>query len=429
MKRIVIEGNAEMKNKNWFEEQYPPRIEYSEEKGIAYVSVYEDKTSSFSNKEGYQTYTFIRNKKGKWKYKSEKKLLFIILFLAPVLIIGSTTYVQLGFGDDIVYYLKAVLIWAVLVFGFCQLEAHQARNALNDFLERNEKKKKGTTEKNEKQKKNEEYKYENISIVIKCIVNTIKFLFWLVIFGLFMIVLIGIGPMFGSGLRSGDFFESVVLGAMLLVHIMVTCSWARFLKMLMGNYSCSVPIGIAKGQRKYAPEKILAKLRNNRRNVIYLKNKQGMVQIYGAGEAHVLEVAVGDGDDFQVFHMIDYDPEADETTIMPLTDETTTIVENRWHEKFPVRKCWLVNEDRICDFLRKLYECKDLQAAMEGVSFAESTEETKKLISANAYIIPEVPVDWPVGGIKSNMGAEWMRKKDKRVKRALEILSQKKGDQ
>ena len=74
---------------------------------------------------------------------------------------------------------------------------------------------------------------------------------------------------------------------------------------------------------------------------------------------------------------------------------------------------------------RRGYESKDLQAAMEKFSFAESTEVTKKLIEADAYIIPEVPVDRPVGGLQSNMGAEWMRKKEERVQRALDILNKK----
>ena len=200
-------------------------------------------------------------------------------------------------------------------------------------------------------------------------------------------------------------------------------SWRRFLGILMGDHSYSVTVSDEKDCKKYAPKKILAKLKNNRRNVIYPKNDQWQVQIYGAGETLVLEIRIGYGDDHRVFHMIDFDPEMDETTIMPVTDDSIAIIENRWHEKFPVRKSRLVNEDGICDFLRKLYECKDLKAAMEGYSFEDTTEETNKLMEADAYIIPEVPVDWPVGGIKSNMGAEWMRKKEDRVQRALEELS------
>ena len=203
------------------------------------------------------------------------------------------------------------------------------------------------------------------------------------------------------------------------------CSWRRFLGILMGDHSYSVTVSDEKDCKKYAPKKILAKLKNNRRNVIYLKNDQWQVQIYGAGETHVLEIKIENNNDFQVFHMIDYDQGADETAIMPVADETTTIIENRWHERFPVRKCWLVKETEICSFLQRLYECKDLQAVLKEFAFSENTGEIQKLIAADAYIIPGVPVDWPVGVIRRNMRAEWMRKKEERVQRALDILNKK----
>ncbi|MBR6850989.1 MAG: hypothetical protein IKM88_12185, partial [Lachnospiraceae bacterium] len=66
-----------------------------------------------------------------------------------------------------------------------------------------------------------------------------------------------------------------------------------------------------------------------------------------------------------------------------------------------------------------------LQAVLKEFAFSENTGEIQKLIAADAYIIPGVPVDWPVGVIRRNIRAEWMRKKEERVQRALDILNKK----
>ena len=59
---------------------------------------------------------------------------------------------------------------------------------------------------------------------------------------------------------------------------------------------------------------------------------------------------------------------------------------------------------------------------MEGFSFGDTTEEVNKLIEADAYIVPEIPLDWPVGGLQSNMGQAWLKRKEVRLQRALNVL-------
>ena len=61
------------------QKNYPPRIEYSAVKGIAYVSVYEKNYGRSGGPSGYKRYTFILNGKGKWRYKSEKIILYILI--------------------------------------------------------------------------------------------------------------------------------------------------------------------------------------------------------------------------------------------------------------------------------------------------------------------------------------------------------------
>ena len=189
----------------------------------------------------------------------------------------------------------------------------------------------------------------------------------------------------------------------------------------MGDYSYIVPIGIAGKEKKYDPKYVLKRLNRMRSNVILLTNNQEQVRIYGCGNEHVLEIRIGEEEDAKYFHLTQVDTDS----IVPVSDKTPTLIENKWCETFPVRSQWLVDEETIISFLQKLYSRKDIQAAMDGFSFEDSTEETNKLIKADAYIVPKIPVDRPIGGRESKMVQAWLRRKEARLKRALDVLSYK----
>ena len=264
-----------------------------------------------------------------------------------------------------------------------------------------------------------DYQYETIEKMIKLFLKMIVSVFW---YGILCLLLIPY-VIFATTLYS-MFVEKEILIAfafsMIAIFgiVFISVVWSCLGKNLMGDHSCRVPISIAGQQKKYAPENLLGKLKGNRSNVILLKSKQGQVRIYGNGETHVLEIRTGKRNDIKVFHMINTDTDS----IVPVTDDTPTVIENKWYEKFPVRKNWLVNEEAIGAFLRKLYMSQDMQEAMEGFSFEDSTAEINRLIEEDAYIVPEIPVDWPVGGINSNIGQAWMRRKEERLQRALKLM-------
>lgn len=208
-------------------------------------------------------------------------------------------------------------------------------------------------------------------------------------------------------------------GIIVLVAGVILYGWIHLRKPLMGDYSYYVPINIAGKREKYEPKYVLSRLNDTRSNVILLKNKEGQVRIYGCGNEHVLEIQTGEEEDARYFHLTQMDTDS----IVPVSDKTPTSIENKWCETFPVRSQWLVDEETIISFLQKLYSCKDIQAAMDGFSFEDSTEETNILIKADAYIVPKIPVNRLIGGGKSKMGQAWLRRKEARVQHALDILS------
>ena len=126
-------------------------------------------------------------------------------------------------------------------------------------------------------------------------------------------------------------------------------------------------------------------------------------------------------DSLYTWHMTETDS-GEVTTVMPVTDENAQIIMNKWEEWFPVRNSWLVGEELISRFLRKLYEYKDIHYAMKGFSFTDTSEETKKLISGDADIIPSIPVQSEHLMLLSGLGAEWLKRKLERAERAMAIL-------
>jgi len=88
-------------------------------------------------------------------------------------------------------------------------------------------------------------------------------------------------------------------------------------------------------------------------------------------------------------------------------------------EKIPVRKNRLMKTESAQAFLSKLYEVKDIRLAMEGFFFTDTSVETKRLLEKNAYIVPSIPLDFPN---KATERETWMKRKEEKLKRALEVL-------
>ena len=201
---------------------------------------------------------------------------------------------------------------------------------------------------------------------------------------------------------AGLFFT--LLGIGLLIAVIYT-------KILLSDDDLSLRIDLSsyRNRKKYDPERVVKYLSNQHNNVAIIKTDRGMVRMFRAGKVFVVEVTFLSESDYSTFHMID--PE--------ITDTTPVVMQNIVLEKIPVRKNRLVKMEPAQAFLSKLYEVKDIRIAMQGFSFTETSAETKRLVEKDAYIVPAIPLDFP------NKAAEretWMKRKEEKLKRALEVL-------
>ncbi len=262
-------------------------------------------------------------------------------------------------------------------------------------------------------------KYETTEKILKFILRFFPFLLWLGGVGLLGLPYLLIGAIIVASFAAGalhlpDLFSVIIITTVLLI----TYGWFCFGKFLRGDRSCRIPVKIAERLEIYSSENLLRRLRNNRNNVVVLKSKQWQIRIFGSGEARILEILMGTKDEMRYFHLTNADPES----IVPVTDNAPVVIGNKWHERFPVRNNWIVDDGKIGAFLTKLYSFDELEFVMEGFVFEDSTEEVNKLIEADAYIVPKIPVDRPVGGIQSDLGQSWLRRKEVRLQRALNIM-------
>ncbi|MBR6157792.1 MAG: hypothetical protein IKQ27_12600 [Lachnospiraceae bacterium] len=431
---IIFAFISERAHTKWLKENYPPLIDLSDTKGIANISVYEEH-GKYNEKTGYKEYTFIRKPNGSWRYVNKKKATVVLLCVIPVLIMSVCWLSQLGIG-----YARDMLIfaffWSLLVLGLTRLESLEARMILKKYLQgkltadadgklrdsvpidpEEKKRREETAQKNEKQK------YEILLPLIRGCVKTVVFLMWFAVFCFFLTafgVLVYELRSLILGKESFPLLYVMVAAGMLMVVIFIRF-WMGLRKPMMGDHSLLIPLNRAGRSEKYAPETVLKKLADDHVNVILAKGKNTILRIYGQGEKHIVEIRMESKDSLYTWHMTETDS-GEVTTVMPVTDENAQIIMNKWEEWFPVRNSWLVGEELISRFLRKLYEYKDIHYAMKGFSFTDTSEETKKLISGDADIIPSIPVQSEHLMLLSGLGAEWLKRKLERAERAMEIL-------
>ena len=389
---------------------HPPMIDFPI-KGKGIVDVYTYFGTSRYRSDPYKRYRFLRDEKGKWRYAFDNKKTVIKIYagcIAGLLLFD----IFVCFIDGSMIFPSMVLspvfaaLFAVCLFGGEYLQALEPYIILMlHFRKRKADKEKG-----------KDYRYINIERTIKLFSKFFVLLIWLGFLCFLWFPVVGAGIHLyaianGKGFPIIAVFEMSVLVPLFYV-------WICLGKFLRGDHSCRVPLRIAGKWGKYDPQYLLDKLNGNRSNVILVKNKQGQVRIYGSVYKHVLEVRIGKAEKVKYFHLTQVDTDS----IVPVSYATPVVIDNKWYEKFPAREQWLVGEQSIVAFLTKLYICKDLNEAMNDFSFCDTTEEIGRLMEDDAYIVPEIPVDWPAGGIQSNMGQAWLRRKDARLKMALKIL-------
>ncbi len=211
----------------------------------------------------------------------------------------------------------------------------------------------------------------------------------------------------GDAEEGGLFFAVLIslLGIGFLIAVIYT-------KILLSDDDLSLQIDLSvdgKG-KKYNPQRVVRYLSNQHNNVAIVKTDQGIVRMYSAGQVFVVEITISAESDFKTYHMTD----------PSVTDESVTVIQNIVLEKIPVRKNRLVSADQSLAFLCRLYDGQALQNAMKDFVFVDSSDETRRLVKADAYIVPGIPVDLPG---KNEDSRVWMQRKEDKLKRALKVLN------
>ena len=389
---------------------HPPKIDFPiKGKGIADVYTYFG--TSIYRSDPYKRYRFLRDEKGKWKYAFENKKTFVKIYVTSLIVEILACLIMLANHMDYDFFLAfiSVLTFIDVMFAILLLISVEPYIILMLYFRKTKVRKRET-------KDDQEYQYIKTERAIKFFSKFFVLLIWLGFLCILWFPVVGAGIHLYSVATGKGFPIIAVFEVSVLVPLFYV--WICLGKFLRGDHSCYVPLRIAGKWKKYDPQYLLDKLNDKRSNVILVKNKQGQVRIYGSGDKHVLEVRIGKAEKVKYFHLTQVDTDS----IVPVSYATPVVIENKWNEKFPAREQWLVEEHSIVAFLTKLYICKDINEAMNDFSFCDTTEEIGRLMEDDAYIIPEIPVDWPAGGIQSNMGQAWLRRKEARLNQALKIL-------
>ncbi|MCR5129460.1 MAG: hypothetical protein K6B69_15330 [Lachnospiraceae bacterium] len=154
-------------------------------------------------------------------------------------------------------------------------------------------------------------------------------------------------------------------------------------------------------------------------NVVLIRDKSGWTRIYGSVDVLIVEIGLRKKKDFEIFHMTD--PEITDTVI-PFTDEKeekALILRNPYSERFVVKEKWMVSEQRVCDFLNGLYETQEIEKAMQGFDFEDTTELVHRLIDKKCYVVPDERV-YDFDDMQQDK--VWMGKTEKQLQDALEEM-------
>lgn len=189
----------------------------------------------------------------------------------------------------------------------------------------------------------------------------------------------------GASEDSGMLYGGIVLlllGLGLLAGVIGT-----FLTLGVGkdkdNLSLVIDIEQALSKAKYSAENLVRNVSYGRNNVVIIKTQDGFLRLYGYNGRFIAEIRTGSEEDFFTHHLIDPDQK----------DDSVTVVQNLFAERFPTRKNRIVSSGIVIAAVKKLYVTQNLDMVIDDQPCVNTTAETQKLILNDAYITPEVPLD------------------------------------
>lgn len=173
------------------------------------------------------------------------------------------------------------------------------------------------------------------------------------------------------------------------------------------NLSLVIDIEQALGKAKYSAENLAQNVYHGRNNVVIIRTKDGFFRLYGYNGGFITEIRTGSEEDFRTHHLIDPDQK----------DDSVTVLQNLFLERFPTRKNRIVSNGIVVAALKKLYETQSLDMVICCLPCVDTTAETSKLIMHDAYITPEAPL------VIVSPTSEEGRKKTMREQTAIELLT------
>ena len=198
----------------------------------------------------------------------------------------------------------------------------------------------------------------------------------------------------------------IILGLLLLAGVIITLR-------IMSNpddMSLKVNVSTARGKKKYDANKLVRYIERGHNNVLLFNTDEGQMRVFGCTGKLIAEIYISRGEYFFTYHL----------TNPSVTDKQPVIVNNIYFERFPVRRNRIMNREQVVRAVETLYTTQSLSETAASLTFVDSTEETKRLIEKDAYILPSVPMVFPK---KQKDIDRALEEKENREKRAMKMLS------
>lgn len=196
----------------------------------------------------------------------------------------------------------------------------------------------------------------------------------------------------------------LILGLALLAGVIITLR-------IMANpddMSFKVDVSRAKGRRKYDAKRLVNHIERCHNNVLLFNTDEGQMRVFGGRDKLIAEIFIQQQDGIKTYHLTD----------PSVTDESPVIFGNVFLERIPVRMNRINKKEPVIKATETLYETQSLAATAASLTFTDTTEETKRLIEKDAYIIPSVPLEIPKKKDRDRVN----REKEERENRAMQVL-------
>ena len=175
------------------------------------------------------------------------------------------------------------------------------------------------------------------------------------------------------------------------------------------DMSFRVDVSRAKGKKKYDAKRLVNHIERCHNNVLLFNTDDGQMRVFGGRDKLIAEIFIQHQDGFKTYHLAD----------PSVSDEEPVILGNIFLERFPVRMNRLNKKESVIKAIGMLYETQSLSATAASLTFTDTTEETKRLIENDAYIIPAVPLVFPK---KQKDKERAIKEKEEREIRAMQVL-------